>query len=41
MSYRGIEIVNPVVAQWETGNNTDCQDLRITIRKSRVQPATR
>ena len=28
-SYRGFETVNPVVAQWETGNNRDCQDLRI------------
>ena len=28
-SHRGFEMVNPVVAQWETGNNSDCQDLRI------------
>ena len=28
-SYRRFEIANPVVAQSETGNNRDCQDLRI------------
>jgi hypothetical protein len=28
-SYRGLEIINPVVAQEKTGNNRDCQDLRI------------
>jgi hypothetical protein len=25
----GFGVVNPVVAQWETGNNGDCQDSRI------------
>ena len=28
-SYPRFEIVNPVVAQWETSNNKDYQDLRV------------